>query len=108
MHLKAKRGISINIVVKENSMEETILIALISALGVKEIWNIIKKKIDINAKKQERENNIYVDQIDLLTNKVEQLEVKIDELIKENLHLKVKIVKMESRILLTAKNRVKK
>lgn len=89
-------------------MEETILIALISALGVKEIWNIIKKKIDINAKKQERENNIYVDQIDLLTNKVEQLEVKIDELIKENLHLKVKIVKMESRILLTAKNRVKK
>ena len=89
-------------------MEETILIALISALGVKEIWNIIKKKIDINAKKQERENNIYVDQIDLLTNKVEQLEVKIDELIKENLHLKVKIVKMESRILLTAKNRIKK
>lgn len=94
--------------VKENSMEETILIALISALGVKEIWNIIKKKIDINAKKQERENNIYIDQIDLLTNKVEQLEVKIDELIKENLHLKVKIVKMESRILLTAKNRIKK
>jgi hypothetical protein len=89
-------------------MEETILIALISALGVKEIWNIIKKKIDINAKKQERENNIYIDQIDLLTNKVEQLEVKIDELIKENLHLKVKIVKMESRILLTAKNRIKK
>jgi hypothetical protein len=39
---------------------------------------------------------------------VEQLEVKIDELIKENLHLKVKIVKMESRILLTAKNRIKK
>ena len=82
-------------------MEETILIALISALGVKEIWNIIKKKIDINAKKED-------DQIDRLTEKITSLEVKIDELIQENLNLKVKIAKMEERILLNAKNRVKK
>jgi len=82
-------------------MEETILIALISALGVKEIWNIIKKKIDINAKKED-------DQIERLTEKISSLEVKIDELIQENLNLKVKVAKMEERILLTAKNRVKK
>ena len=87
--------------VKADNMEETILIALISALGVKEIWNIIKKKIDINAKKED-------DQIERLTEKISSLEVKIDELIQENLNLKVKVAKMEERILLTAKNRVKK
>ncbi len=82
-------------------MEEPLLIALISALGVKEIWNIIKKKIDINAKKED-------DQIERLTEKITSLELKIDELIKENLNLKVKVAKMEERILLTAKNRIKK
>jgi len=101
MHPKGKRDISQNTVVKESNMEETILIALISALGVKEIWNIIKKKIDINAKKED-------DQIERLTEKITSLELKIDELIQENLNLKVKVAKMEERILLTAKNRVKK
>ena len=101
MRLKVKQGTNQNTVVKESNMEETILIALISALGVKEIWNIIKKKIDINAKKED-------DQIDRLTEKITSLEVKIDELIQENLNLKVKIAKMEERILLNAKNRVKK
>jgi len=88
-------------VVKESNMEEPILIALISALGVKEIWNIIKKKIDISAKKEDN-------QIERLTEKISSLEVKIDELIQENMSLKVKLAKMEERILLTAKNRIKK
>tara|TARA_R100001443_G_scaffold84849_1_gene91516 strand:- start:2958 stop:3263 length:306 start_codon:yes stop_codon:yes gene_type:complete len=101
MHLKGKRHTNQNTVVKADNMEETILIALVSALGVKEIWNIIKKKIDINAKKED-------DQIGRLTEKISSLEVKIDELIQENLNLKVKVAKMEERILLTAKNRVKK
>lgn len=87
--------------VKESNMEEPILIALISALGVKEIWNIIKKKIDISAKKEDN-------QIERLTEKISSLELKIDELIQENMSLKVKLAKMEERILLTAKNRIKK
>lgn len=87
--------------VKVNDMEDGLLIALISALGVKEIWNIIKKKIDINAKKED-------DHIVMLTQKISNLEIKIDELIKENMQLKVKVAKMEERILLTAKNRIKK
>ena len=87
--------------VKASNMEEPILIALISALGVKEIWNIIKKKIDISAKKEDN-------QIERLTEKISSLEVKIDELIQENMSLKVKLAKMEERILLTAKNRIKK
>lgn len=101
MHLKGRRDTSQNIVVKASNMEEPLLIALISALGVKEIWNIIKKKIDINAKKED-------DQIERLTEKITSLELKIDELIQENLNLKVKVAKMEERILLTAKNRIKK
>ena len=44
----------------------------------------------------------------MLTEKISNLEIKIDELIKENMQLKVKVAKMEERILLTAKNRVKK
>ena len=87
--------------VKASNMEEPLLIALISALGVKEIWNIIKKKIDISAQKED-------DQIERLTEKISSLEVKIDELIQENMNLKVKLAKMEERILLTAKNRIKK
>jgi|TARA_R110000772_G_scaffold57159_1_gene129656 regulator of replication initiation timing len=82
-------------------MEETILIALISALGVKEIWNIIKKKIDINAKKEDSH-------IDMLVVKIEGLESKINTLIEENIQLKVKIAKMEERIIFNAKNRIKK
>lgn len=101
MRPKGKRDTNQNTVVKADNMEEPLLIALISALGVKEIWNIIKKKIDINAKKED-------DQIERLTEKITSLEVKIDELIQENLNLKVKVAKMEERILLTAKNRVKK
>ena len=87
--------------VKASNMEEPLLIALISALGVKEIWNIIKKKIDISAQKED-------DQIERLTEKISSLEIKIDELIQENMNLKVKLAKMEERILLTAKNRIKK
>ena len=98
---KGRRDTNQLTVVKANNMEETLLIALISALGVKEIWNIIKKKIDINAKKED-------DQIERLTEKITSLELKIDELIQENLNLKVKVAKMEERILLTAKNRIKK
>lgn len=82
------------------------LIALISALGVKELWNIWKKKIDVGAKKNEREDSLYARQVEILSNKIEQLEVKIDELIKENTHLKIKIVKMENRLISNAKKKV--
>ena len=74
---------------------------MISALGIKEVWNIIKKKIDINAKKEDSH-------IEMLVEKIEGLELKINELIEENVQLRVKIAKMEERIIFTAKNRIKK
>ena len=86
--------------------DHSILIALISALGIKEIWNIWKKKIDINAGKKEREDSLYARQVEILSNKIEQLEIKIDELIKENTHLKIKIVKMENRLISNAKKKL--
>ena len=63
--------------------EHNILIALagiISALGLKEVWSIIKQKIDIGAKKEEREESVYAQQIEVLTNKIQQLETKIEGL----------------------------
>ena len=88
--------------------EKNIWIALagvISALGLKEIWSIIKQKIDIGAKKEERVDNVFTEQIKNLTAKISELEKKIDDLIKENTHLKVKIVKMENRLISNAKKR---
>jgi len=82
-------------------MDDPILITLISALGIKEVWNIIKKKIDINAQKEDSH-------IEMLVEKIEGLELKINELIEENVQLRVKIAKMEERIIFTAKNRIKK
>jgi len=92
---------------KVNIMDDhTILIGLISALGLKEIWNIWKKKIDVNAAKEEREENIYAKQVDVLTNKIAQLETKIELLIEENIQLRVKIERMQTRLVVSAKKKV--
>lgn len=89
--------------------EHNILIALagiISALGLKEVWSIIKQKIDIGAKKEEREENVYAQQIEVLTNKIQQLETKIELLIEENIQLRIKVAKMSERLVTNAKKRV--
>ena len=94
---------------KVNSIEmddHTLLIGLISALGLKEIWNIWKKKIDISAQKGERKDNLYVEQIKNLTEKIEQLETKIQTLIEENTQLLVKVARMEEKLITNAKRRV--
>jgi len=79
---------------------------LIGALGIKEIWAIVKQKIDIGAKKDEREESLYTKQIEILTNKITQLETKIELLIEENIQLRVKVVKMEARLINSAKKKV--
>jgi hypothetical protein len=65
------------------------LAGIISAFGVKEIWGIINTK-----------------QIEVLTNKITQLETKIELLIEENIQLRVKVVKMEARLINSAKKKV--
>jgi len=82
------------------------LAGIISAFGIKEIWAIVKQKIEINAKKDEREDDVYTKQIETLTSKITQLETKIEVLIEENIQLRVKVVKMEARLINSAKKKV--
>ncbi len=83
------------------------LVALIGALGLKEGWNIWKKKIDNSAsfKSSLREDNKK--RITELENKVAELYKKIELLMEENATLKANIARLEERILITAKNRIK-
>ena len=89
-------------------MEEPILIALISALGVKEIWNIIKKRMDQKEAKNKLEDNLSLKVIEELKTKITDLENKINILIEENTALKIKVARMEERLLRNAKNKVKR
>tara|TARA_Y100000592_G_C5420884_1_gene293138 strand:+ start:100 stop:378 length:279 start_codon:yes stop_codon:yes gene_type:complete len=89
-------------------MDEPILIALISALGIKEIWNIIKKRMDQNEKKSQRDDNLSLKVIEELKTKITELEDKINILIEENTALKIKVARMEERLLRNAKNKVKR
>ncbi len=89
-------------------MDENWLLAIIGALGIKEIWVIIKKRMDLVAKKEERGEKIKTGAIGELNTRIAELEVKIDKLIAENTELRVKLARMEERILLHAKNSIKK
>ena len=90
-------------------MEDHNLIVLIStlvtALGVKEIWSLIKQRIDIKAKKEERNDELSYRVIEELKTKIEGLELKIDELIKENTELHRQVAKMEERLLQNARKK---
>tara|TARA_Y100000592_G_scaffold37176_1_gene58836 strand:+ start:866 stop:1180 length:315 start_codon:yes stop_codon:yes gene_type:complete len=95
--------------IKANKMDDHNLLMLVTSLlgvlGIKEVWQILKQKIDINAKKEERQDNLQAKVIEELKNKIDGLERKIDELITENTHLRVKIAKMEERLIANAKKR---
>lgn len=74
--------------------------ALLGVLGVKEGWEIWKKKIDVSSKlKEKTSDNIH--------SRIVELEKKIDELYEENANLLAKVARLEERLIHTAKNRVK-
>lgn len=80
-----------------------VVTSLVGALGLKSIWDIIKKRMDIKAAKEERIDNLSITVIEELKDKIVALELKIDELITENTALREKLARMEERILLSAK-----
>ena len=86
-----------------------IVTALASALGLKEVWNIIKKRMDLSAKKDKSnettKDKLTAQVIEELKNKIGELEVKIDSLIKENIELNIKLARMEERLMQSAKKR---
>ena len=79
---------------------------LVGALGLKEIWNIVKKRMDIRASKEERVDDLSLKVIEELKDKIAALELKIDVLITENTELRVKVAKMEERLIQNAKKSV--
>lgn len=83
-------------------MEDGLLIALLSAFGVKEIWSIIKKKMDQDERESNKLDNLSLKIIEELKNKIDSLEKKIENLITENIDLKIKVAKMEERIIKSA------
>ena len=83
-------------------MEEGLLIALLSAIGIKEIWSIIKKKMDQDERESNKLDNLSLDIIKGLKIKIDSLEKKIEALISENIDLKIKVAKMEERIIKSA------
>ena len=84
----------------------TVLTALVTALGVKEIWNIWKKKIDQSNKKltndEVTKDQLTARVIEELKDKIIELEVKIDKLITENIDLHKKLARMEERLVQNA------
>jgi|TARA_R100000655_G_scaffold24542_1_gene49700 uncharacterized membrane protein len=94
-----------NIVMEDHSLLVT-LAGIVSALGLKEIWNIVKKRMDIKASKEERVDGLSLKVIQELKEKITALELKIDVLITENTELRVKIAKMEERLIQNAKKSV--
>ena len=83
-------------------MENGLLIALLSAFGVKEIWSIIKKKMDQNEREGDKLDQLSLRIIEELKYKIDSLELKIEELIIENTNLKIKVAKMEERLIKSA------
>tara|TARA_R110002096_G_scaffold421843_1_gene627954 strand:+ start:79 stop:462 length:384 start_codon:yes stop_codon:yes gene_type:complete len=109
--VKGKTDIKSSIVDRVNNfnMEQTSLLVivttLVTALGIKEIWSIVKKRMDINAKKDERNDVLSVKVIEELKNKIDALETKIDALIMENIELHKQVAKMEERLLQNARKK---
>ena len=83
--------------------ESLILIVsgLAGAFGIKEVWNIIKKKMDIN-------HSVSSSHSSYKQKRIEELEDELKEANKTILDLTVRVSKLEERMLHVAKNRVKK
>jgi predicted nuclease with TOPRIM domain len=91
----------------QNETIISLVVGLIGALGLKEVWNIWKKKIDNSTqiKSEIREDNKQ--RIKELEDQVNELRERIENLLLENADIKVNVARLEERILLTAKNRIK-
>tara|TARA_R100001163_G_C5049472_1_gene186390 strand:+ start:779 stop:1120 length:342 start_codon:yes stop_codon:yes gene_type:complete len=98
----------------EDSSIIAILSAIIGALGIKEVWNIWKKKIDVQAKHditrlhQEHAvlQSVITEQrntIEEMTIRIVALEDKIEQLINENKECAIKLARMEERMIANAK-----
>ena len=90
----------------------TAITAILTSLGIKEVWNIIKRRNEYKNEKEKQEehtkDSLTASIIAELRDKIIELEEKIDSLIKENVSLKEKLARMEERFLLTTKKKSNK
>ena len=93
----------------DNEILLSILTAITSALGVKEIWQLWKKRMELNEEKAQKDSKakdkLMSEVILDLKHKIEELESKIDALIEENTMLREKLARMEERLILSASTR---
>ena len=64
--------------------------------------------MDQKEEKDKREDNLSLQVIEELKTKITDLEEKINLLIEENTALKIKVARMEERLIRNAKNKVKR
>jgi len=96
---------------KDKKMDIELLIycitVIVSALGIKEIWGIWKRKIEIRNKKDQideiTKDQITSQVIEELKRKINGLEEKIDDLLKMNKECAVKLARLEERFTLLMK-----
>jgi hypothetical protein len=74
---------------------------LAGAVGIKEVWSIIRKKMDMNHSVSSSHSNYK-------QKRIEELEDELKQSNQAILELTVKVSKLEERMLHVAKNRVKK
>ena len=93
----------------DNEILLSILTAITSALGVKEIWQLWKRRMELNEEKANKDakakDKLMSEVILDLKRKIEELEEKIDSLIEENTMLREKLARMEERLILSASKR---
>jgi len=81
----------------------SIIASVAAALGIKELWNIWKKKLDLKAGKQSEETQlstkVFFSIIADLKEDIRSLEEKIEQLIEENKEYAVKSARMEERLI---------
>ena len=85
----------------------SLVVGLVGALGLKEGWNIWKKKIDNSTQIKSEIRKDNKQRIRELEDQVNELRERIENLLLENADIKVNVARLEERILLTAKNRIK-
>jgi predicted nuclease with TOPRIM domain len=91
----------------QNETIISLVVGLIGALGLKEVWNIWKKKIDNSTQIKSEIRKDNKQRIRELEDQVNELRERIENLLLENADMKAHVARLEERILLTAKNRVK-
>ena len=97
-------------------METEILLycitAIVSALGVKEVWAVWKKKIDLkhhsSTLQEFTKDKITSKVIEELKARIRELEHKVDELLEVNKECAIHLARLEERILLSASKNSKR